>query len=240
MTILFPFGLLTTGFLALALLPAILLLVYTFRQDKIEKEPMNLLVRLIFMGVLAGFLSMALESVGTSLLNMTPIGSETKLYVILTCFLVVGAAEEGTKLLLMYKATWKHPAFNYTFDGVVYSVFTSLGFAMMENILYGVGFGPGVLVLRALLSIPGHMAFAVLSGMYYGRAKRYAAMGDHAKARSSIWTGYLMAVFLHGLYDTCATLDSVKAMVFFGLVVIAIYILIFRVLRREAREDQRI
>ena len=53
-------------------------------------------------------------------------------YGILTA-IFVGLIEEGAKFFFLYKFTWKDKAFNYRFDGIVYAVFVSLGFAALEN-----------------------------------------------------------------------------------------------------------
>ena len=57
-------------------------------------------------------------------------------YTILLAFLVVAVVEEGTKFWMLKRRTWNHPAFNYRFDGIVYAVFVSLGFAAYENTTY--------------------------------------------------------------------------------------------------------
>lgn len=227
-------------YITLAVLPAALLLIYIYRQDKLEKEPMGLLLSLLLMGVLAGLLSMILETIGTIALDLSGLSPASPVYTILMAFLVVAAVEEGTKYFLMHLRVWKKPFFNFRFDGVVYAVFTSLGFAGMENIIYGLGYGPSVLIPRALLSIPGHMGFAVLFGIYYGRARQCENMGRPDQAKVNILKGYLLSVFIHGLYDTCAMLSTMSSMLIFALVVIAIYTIIFRTVRKEARTDQRI
>ena len=43
---------------------------------------------------------------------------------------------------------WRDPNFNYRFDGIVYAVFVSLGFAAFENISYVVGYGLTTAVAR--------------------------------------------------------------------------------------------
>ena len=55
----------------LAVLPAALLMRYIYKQDRVEKEPRNLLVKVTLMGVLAAFASMLLESVGQYLLGLS-------------------------------------------------------------------------------------------------------------------------------------------------------------------------
>jgi len=224
----------------LAVLPALLLLIYVYRQDKVEKEPVGLLLQLVLMGVLAAFLSMVLEKIGMQLLNRTSLDSSSLKYILIMAFLVVAVAEEGTKYLLMASITWKNSAFNYRFDGIVYSVFASLGFAAMENIVYELGYGPGILVGRAFLAIPGHMSFGVLFGFFYGRARVLYFQGRHIRQTLCIIMGYISAVFLHGIYDTCAMLRTGMSTLVFAVVVVAVYLICFLLVRRESAHDENV
>ena len=79
--------------------------------------------------------------------------------------------EEGGKYFVLKHKTWRHPAFNYTFDAVVYAVTAALGFAVAENILYVMDGGVGVALLRAAVAVPGHAFDGVFMGYYYGIAK---------------------------------------------------------------------
>ena len=237
MLLLFP-GISFLFIIILAILPALFLMRYIYKQDKLEKEPRGLLIKVTVMGVLAAFLSMLLESVGQFLLGLTQINPDSPLYTILLAFLVVAVVEEGTKYFLMHKCVWRNPAFNFRFDAIVYAVFASLGFAAMENIMYVFGFGLNVLLARALLAIPGHMSFAVVFGVFYGRAKKYANRGQKSQCTGNIILGFLVAVFFHGFYDSCAMIGTTFSMILYALFMIVIYVTIFLVVRSEARTDQ--
>ena len=145
--------------------------------------------------------------------------------------------EEGTKFWLMKCCTWRHPAFNYRFDGIVYAVFVSLGFAAFENIQYILHYGLSVALPRALLAVPGHMAFAVYMGVFYGRAKRSESQDDGAGVRRNLCLGYVWAVFLHGFYDTCAMIGSIRATVVFVIFIVVVFFQVYRLLRRESAAD---
>ena len=134
-----------------AVLPAAFLLRYIYRHDTIEKEPPGLLVLLLLMGVVAAVCSGVLESLAESILNLL-VSPSNPIYIILLAFLVVAMIEEGMKFLLLKRCTWNHPAFNYRFDGIVYAVFISLGFAAFENIQYVLHYGLSVALPRALLA----------------------------------------------------------------------------------------
>ena len=150
-----------------ALLPAIILLIRVYKLDKIEKEPRPLLVKLVIVGALTGVAASLIEAVLTRLLNRYYSGSELG-YLLLENFVAVALVEELCKHWPVRRFAWKHPAFDYRFDAVVYCVFSALGFAALENILYVAQFGLSVAVPRALLSVPGHFFFAVYMGIYLG------------------------------------------------------------------------
>lgn len=220
-----------------AVLPAAFLLRYIYRHDTVEKEPPSLLALLLIMGVVSALCSGFLENLAETVLKHL-VSSSSPIYVVLLAFLVVAVVEEGTKFWLLKRCTWNHPAFNYRFDGIVYAVFVSLGFAAFENIQYVLHYGLSVAVPRALLAVPGHMAFAVYMGLFYGRAKLCEGVGDGGGIRINLRRSYLWAVFLHGFYDTCAMTGTVTASVVFVIFVVVIYLRVFRLLKRESAADE--
>lgn len=219
-----------------AVLPAVLLLRYIYRQDTVEKEPPGLLLTLILLGVAAALVSGMLERLAQTVLNML-IDPGSPAYTILLAFLVVALVEEGAKFCLLKRRTWFHPAFNYRFDGIVYAVFVSLGFAAFENIQYVLHYGLSVALPRAFLAVPGHMSFAVYMGLFYGRAKLCETCGDERGRQRNWLAGYLSAVFLHGVYDSCAMIGSVPSTLLFIAFILLMYRRVYRLLKRESATD---
>lgn len=232
-----PFFAVVIIYLAAALLPALFLMRYIYRKDKIEKEPKGMLVGLVFLGVAAAVVAVILEELGMNLLaRFLEVGSPA--HTIVMAFLVVAVVEEGAKFVFLLWRTWRDPNFNYRFDGIVYAVFVSLGFAAFENISYVVGYGLTTAVARALLAIPAHMGFAVFMGYFYARAKRFHDEGNVAGRRRNLWAGFLVAVLLHGFYDACALLGTLLSTLLFLAFVIAMYIIVIRFLKKESQNDQ--
>ena len=219
-----------------AVLPAVILLRYIYRTDTVEKEPPGLLVLLLLMGVVAALCSGILETLAQAVLNAL-VDPGSPAYTILLAFLVVAIVEEGTKFVFLKKCAWYHPAFNYRFDGIVYAVFVSLGFAAYENIQYVMHYGLSVALPRALLAVPGHMSFAVFMGLFYGRAKLCEAYSYRPGMKRNLVTGYLIAVFLHGFYDACAMIGTFGSTVVFLVFVALMYWNVFRLVRKEAATD---
>ena len=204
-------GTLSQILLFAAVIPPAEMLVYIDRQDNVDNEPPRLLLKLLLGGAVSVLPAAAWERLGSWLLALLPAAGPVRTAVY--CFAVVALAEEGCKFLFLRRLSWQDAAFNYRFDGIVYAVFVSMGFAAVENLLYVAGDGTlRTAALRAVTAIPGHAAFAVFMGFYYGCAKRYAdaaarcrdaALAEncrrlHKKYQAqALW----LPVILHGLYD---------------------------------------
>lgn len=220
-----------------AVLPAFFLLRYIYKMDTVEKEPGYLLWALLLAGVWAALASIVLESVGSAVLNST-FSSDDPYYHIIFAFVVVAAVEEGAKLFFLKRRSWRDPNFNYMFDGIVYSVFVSLGFAAFENIKYVFSYGLSVALPRALLAVPGHLGFAVFMGIFYGRAKLCESRGQSFGAKVNMALGYAAAVLLHGFYDSCCMIGTSRATTIFVIFVIAMYFIVFGMIKHVSREDR--
>ena len=220
-----------------AIVPAVFLMRYIYQKDTVEKEPAGLLGALFLRGILAAGVSMLLEGIGETVLNYTVPETGSVRHTLILAFIVVAVVEEGTKFFFCYRRTWKDPNFDCRFDGIVYMVFTSLGFAAIENVMYVFRYGLGVALPRAVLSVPGHMGFAVVAGALYGRAKDYELRGMEPQKSSSLLWAYLLAVFLHGFYDSCAMLQTSLSSVVFYCFVIVMYIVIIRLIKKESASD---
>lgn len=228
----------TTIYVFAALIPAVFLMRYIYQHDKVEKEPPALLMRLVLSGVYAAILAVLLESLGGLVLSELAFPS-TNAYAVATA-VMVGLSEELSKYLFLRIRTWKNPNFNYRFDGLVYAVFVSLGFAALENVLYVFQYGMGVAVSRALLAVPAHMAFGVFMGIFYGRAKVCEAHGDCRNCKRNLMIGLLSAIILHSFYDACVMVENDIAMIIFIVFVVLMYIIVINKVRHEANTDYKI
>lgn len=220
-------------------LPALVLLHFIYKQDAIEKEPPGLILKIFLAGGLttipAGLVERIFIPIAQNLLASYEI---TLAFLLVENFLIVALAEEGFKRFAMKRLTWNHPDFNYRFDGVVYGVAASLGFAAFENVMYIMGFGLGVAPIRAVTAIPLHCIAGVFMGHFYGMAKYYTARGEASMSRRNMIFSLLVPVLIHGYYDFAAgTSSSVFAATFFLFIVVLDIIAILAV-RRYARNDQ--
>ncbi|MEE3420023.1 MAG: PrsW family glutamic-type intramembrane protease [Lachnospiraceae bacterium] len=221
-------------YIGAAIIPAMILMRYIYKMDTYEKEPPALLWSLIWCGVLAALVSIVLEIIGEGLLGLTKLDKDSPLYSIVTAFFVVAVVEEGTKYFFMARKTWNDPNFNYSFDGIVYAAFTSLGFAAFENVKYVFNYGLSVAFPRAILAIPGHLGFSVVFGFFYGRARKAADYGRDGQKVADLILGYVCAVFLHGFYDSCAMIQTSGSTIVFVAFVAIMYVVIYFLIRHES------
>lgn len=223
--------------IAAAVIPAIFLLVKVYKADKLEKEPINLILTLVFMGVISTVLASIAEEVGEFVVAML-FGLGSFLFDLVFYFCVVGLAEEGFKYLLLKRKTWNSPHFNCQFDGVVYAVTVSLGFALWENIGYVAMYGLANALVRAVTAVPGHACFGVFMGAFYGMAKRYQQMGRQAQSKNCRRLAVLVPTFLHGCYDFIATNDGLSLL--FIIFVAAMFFAASRMVKNLSKYDQYI
>ena len=160
-----------------ALIPAAILFVRIYQLDRIEKEPHRLLGTLILCGALSALPAAGIQFFASRALAGA-LNRRSAVFLLLDNFLVVAVSEEICKIAPVRLAAWKHPAFDYRFDAVVYSVSSALGFAAVENILYVVQSDLRTAVSRAVLSVPGHFFFAVAMGLLLSRAKQAECCGQ--------------------------------------------------------------
>ena len=228
-----------------ALVPAAFLMVQVYRLDRIEKEPAGLLLKLALFGALSGLAAGAIEGALTRVLDVTLGGGMLRL--MLENFLAVALVEEACKRWVVLKFAWRHPAFDYRFDAVVYCVFSALGFAALENILYVAEYGFAVAVSRALLSVPGHCFFAVYMGIYLGQAKMaeramqryYIELPDETPGQY-LRASLLVPTLLHGFWDFSLSVGGGLMTILFYLFVLAFFIDAYRKLRFAAGSDEQL
>lgn len=221
-----------------AVIPAIVLLVKIYREDRLEKEPLSLILALLLQGVFSTFLAGTAEQLGIAVLGMF-LPESSLLYQFLLYFGIVAFAEEGFKHHLLVRKTWKSEEFNCQFDGVVYAVTVSLGFALWENIGYVMMYGLGTAALRAVTAVPGHGCFGVFMGAFYGISKRLELAGDMENSQRFQQLSLWIPALLHGAYDFIASGNLGGEWLFF-LFVAAMFFLTFRTIHRLSRQDRYI
>ena len=176
----------------IAVLPVVVLMIYIYRQDKYQKEPVKSLAKAFIGGMIAIPLDILLVTFVDLLLENTWFANT----VFFSSFMEAGIPEELSKFLIFMLFIWRDKNFDEYFDGIVYATFIGLGFACVENITYVFSYGFGTGVVRALLSVPAHFLFGVVMGYFLSLAKF-----KPQKRGTYLISGLLLAMLAHGLFD---------------------------------------
>ena len=223
--------------LLISILPSIFLGKYIYDNDKVEKEPKRLLLKLFLFGIVSIFIALILTLYGKLFVPYLFINHNDILGIILSYFIGVGIVEEFSKLIMVYVGSWYDDNFDYQYDGLVYSVYVSLGFATIENIMYVLDKGlstnliTGLLtgLLRALLSVPGHVFFGIFMGYYYGLAKKEDRSNNN-KTKYYLLMALLIPALLHGIFDSTITIISTYQNSYISDLTILIYLIFIIIL----------
>ncbi|MBQ4365372.1 MAG: PrsW family intramembrane metalloprotease [Clostridia bacterium] len=225
--------------IAAAVIPAVFLMLRVWRADRLEPESPRLLLNLTVAGIISALLALLSERVLSFVLDHA-VAQNTVLYQALLYFVVVAVSEESAKYFMLRRRTWRSPEFNCQYDGVVYAVFVSLGFALWENISYVLHFGFQTALVRAVTAIPGHACFGVFMGVFYGIAKRLDNEGRHAASKAARCFGLLVSILLHGAYDFIASMETEQGSWYFVGFVAVLFVLSFILVGKTAKKDRYI
>ena len=185
--------------LALAVMPGVLLMMYFYKKDRHEPEPTELVMKIMGWGALSILPAILLELIlDPTLLKVSGLPQKSMLWLAIRAFLVIGLSEELCKYWVVKKKIYDDPELDEPYDGIVYCVAASLGFAIAENILYVASGGYGVGIMRAFLSLPAHAFFAVFMGYFIGLSKFTDHPEDQRRYRI---IAVAVATLAHGLYD---------------------------------------
>ena len=198
--------------LALALAPGGAIGLYIYLKDKHEREPISLLMRSFFFGVLSVFVTLLISKVIGLFITVDEqsVGEQA-----VHAFLIVALVEEFSKFIFVRGILYNNSHFNEPFDGIVYAVMVGMGFATFENILYVYQGGVGTAIMRMFTAVPAHATFAVLMGYYLGKAKF-----EHKKSYYALHALGVATLF-HGVYDYFLFISFVPGIVIGALASLA-------------------
>jgi RsiW-degrading membrane proteinase PrsW (M82 family) len=179
--------------LALALAPGVAIMLYIYWKDKHEREPLTLLFVSFLYGALSVLITLFI-SYPVELLIITK--EDDVVHQFVNAFFKVALVEEFSKFVFVRFILFNNKNFNEPFDGIVYAVMVSMGFATLENVLYVFQSGFVTGILRMFTAVPAHAAFAVLMGFFIGKAKF-----THRQGLLLSLLALASAAALHGLYD---------------------------------------
>ncbi|WP_085508716.1 glutamic-type intramembrane protease PrsW [Thalassobacillus devorans] len=181
--------------LTLALAPVAAIMTFIYFNKRIELEPLPLIIRTFILGALLVFPTMFIQyAINIEGLLQSP-------YV--HSFLLAGLLEEFVKWFIFLFAVYQHREFDHHYDGIIYGVAISLGFATVENIIYLLANGTQYAWGRAIFPVSSHALFGILMGYYIGKAKF-----NTTRTKMCLTLALFIPVALHGLYDMILTTTS--------------------------------
>ncbi len=199
-----------TRLFIIAITPGLAIILGIYLSDRYDREPFKYLFLTFLLGALSVIPTIFVEKF-LMYFNVFP-GILGAFY---TAFIVAGLTEEYFKRLVVLKVAYNSKHFNEKLDGIVYSVFASMGFATVENVVYVVyryTNNPYIGLYRGVFSVPAHAVFGVTMGYYLSLAK-FSPIKDRTKA--NYIKSLLMPVIFHGIFDFILMADLPQLTVFF-------------------------
>jgi protease PrsW len=212
----------------IALAPVIIIILYVYFRDKYEREPFGMLIKALIAGALITVPVVFVEDKLFSLFSASG-GYLTNAF---NAFITVSPVEEGFKYGAFFLVIWRNRNFNEKFDGIVYAVFISMGFAAVENILYVFRGGAGTGIVRALTAVPAHALFGITMGYYFGLAR----FCENSRLKYLIFA-FLIPFIWHGCYDFMLFTKRPVLLLLFIPFIIIFWITGFRKMKQHSDES---
>lgn len=186
----------------LAIAPVFVIILYVYFMDKYDKEPKGLLFASFLLGAIVSVIVTMIIYLGFDII--LPITNKFSAWqMFIKAFVIVALTEEFSKYIIVRYFAQPKKAFNEPYDGIMYAVMVSMGFAATENIIYVVQGGYITGILRAFTAVPAHATFGILMGYFMGKAKF-----SNRRIKLNL-TGLLLAIIFHGFYDYFLFLDFI-------------------------------
>ena len=223
--------------LLISILPVILIGTYIYVKDK-NKEPFGIIVKLFFGGILSVLIVFVITLILYELFpSFTTEGIMASSLVGKFFKILFGIAivEEGSKWLMTYLFSYHSKHFDEFYDIVLYSVFTALGFACFENILYVFQNGLTTGIFRLFTAVPAHCFFGIVMGEYLGVAKIGDVNSDGKIKAKGLTLSILLPTLFHCIYDFLAFIGTPLAMILLFATVIFGYLISIDKVKRITR-----
>lgn len=207
----------------LAYAPSIALVWYFYHKDKYEPEPRKYVILTFVYGAINSVvIAVFLESLIFHAIPSTAVAVA----------LIAALIEEPAKAFVI-RVPYNAGQMDGIMDGVVYGAAAGLGFAATENLFYGLGFGAGITLVRALLTPIAHGVWTATVGVGFGlRAEK--------RSYRALPILLLVAMFLHFIWNLTASMAQQNE-VFISVEVLLLLLNIYIVgylMKRGLKEDK--
>lgn len=219
--------------LLISILPSVIIALWVYYHDRYEREPFYLLIKTFILGALTIIPALFIERFLVGL-NIFP-GLLGDAYV---AFVVAGFIEEYFKRWVVLRTIYHNKEFNEKLDGIAYSVYSALGFATVENIMYianNIAMEPLVGFYRGIFSVPAHTMFGITMGYYLSLAK---FSKDGVERRKFLSKSLWIPVILHGIFNYILLSKLDILMILFIPFVLYLWIINIKKIRLCTKESQ--
>lgn len=218
--------------LLVSVVPVFIIILYIYFKDKYEKEPKRLLLYNFLLGAIVSIIITSILYYAFDL--VLPLANKTSIFQqFIKAFFVVALVEEFSKYIIIRYFAQPNRAFNEPFDGIVYSVMVSMGFAATENFFYVLEGGYTTALVRAFTAVPAHATFGILMGYFMGKAK-------FSNNRIVLnLSGLLLAIIFHGAYDFFLFINFVPGIWVGAIVSLFIGIVLSRKAIKKHQQDSQ-
>lgn len=219
----------------IAVIPIILILKYIYNKDK-DSEPRELLKKIFWYGVLTVIPVFILEVI---LNKCFPTDNYTSyIYLFISIFCGVAIVEEIFKWIVVRYFCYNNKEFDEIYDAIVYTTFSSLGFACLENLLFVLLYGTGTGVIRAFCAVPGHACFGIIMGYYLGMAKSANIKKDSNSERKNLVLSILIPTILHTVYDFAIFTHNLWFYLLWFIYIIILFSVSFNIVKRVSNNNK--
>lgn len=218
--------------IGLATAPVLAVLIFIYFKDKYDREPLWMLLVTFAMGMFSVIPALLLETLANNI--GMGISDSNVLKTLEFAVIGIGFSEEFSKYIFLVFFAFRSKHFNESFDGIVYAVMVSMGFAFVENLLYVMQGGLEVGLLRAVTAVPAHACFAIIMGYYVGKAK-FVKGGT---GFILLLAGLIAATIVHGLYDFFLFQNNIKGFWLFTILGIFPLSVVFSFIAIKQRQKE--
>jgi RsiW-degrading membrane proteinase PrsW (M82 family) len=185
------------------------------------------------------FASGMLSVVPTLILyTMTPIdyldGSNDPFAMLAMHVFIVGPVEETAKFFMFFAIATMFGTIKEPVDGMLQGISVALGFAAVENLMYGYDYGVGVLLIRSIISTVGHIAYASVWGFYLAIVM-YDNVQKNGKPDYRVaFLALIPAAFLHGMGNFLLSINWIWHALLFDLVTVVMAVMLLKYQARRS------
>lgn len=229
------------GFLA-SIIPVLIILAVIYNMSEVKRQPIWCLAMLFAGGILSWIIVRYISKYLGNDIYKSQVEINESLGdkgFFLVSFGIIAIIEELSKYIVITIMCFKNKFFKNPYDGIMYAVCISLGFAFVENIMYINNYGMSVTISRAIFSIPAHASFGIVMGYYLGVAKLCSDKGEASSSALTRYSAFFIPLIFHGFYDFLLNFNTESIYIIFLIYVIVMYAFVIFLLFRLNKVDDK-